>query len=679
LSSDPLIGTQVGPYRVESRIGGGGMGSVYLVEHTVLEHQRALKVLNAAHATDEGFRARFLREARLPAALEHASILPIHDAGESDGLLYIVMPYVRGADLQTLIDEAGRMEPADVVAILSPIASALDTAHAAGLLHRDVKPANILIAGVEAGSSRRVYLSDFGLVKSVVGGDAVSTDTGTLMGTMPYVAPEIWRGEPLDGRVDQYALACTLFYAVTGQLPFGNAEPVVMMYRHLQEPVPSVTERQPSLPHALDDVTRRGMAKDRDERFPDCAAMVRAAWAPLGHELPLPPDERTAFVRSETGMLIDVVADRRSAGVGPRRPKLKLAAAGAAVAAAVAVALAVWALAGPGDPPGRGAGRTGVQESPGASPSAPADREPFVPAAATAQIPGTKELGDIAVGEAGVWFTDAELSETDSGVVRIDPATNQLADKFRVALHGPSLFGLAVSEDAVWVGNSQLIGDTRLMRIDAASGEVDAEIVMGFGDSLEIAVGGGFVWAGGGTGASDNLVRVDAVTNDVQTFTVNGFSGRLTFGSMDLWAVAQRGTLVRVDPETLEPTQNVQIGRRIDDVFVDDGTVWLVMQAGQALERVDEETGEILEPFPVGTEVRDAVMGLGSLWVVFETGETEQGDFAVHRFDPVSGDALEEVPLDSIAISVTSDEQTGSIWVTVLTDNSKVTRVELVE
>ncbi len=274
---DLRIGTELVGHRIEGVLGRGGMGVVYKAEHIGLGRKVALKVLAPGLAGSEAFRERFIRESHVLAAMEHLHIIPIYEAGEADGVLYISMRYVNGPDLSVLIDEEGRLEPRRTLAIGSQVADALDAAHLGGVIHRDVKPANILIAsGWGTGATDHSYLCDFGLIKHF-DSEYDLTLTGQFVGSIPYVAPEQIEGRPQDGRADVYALACVLFQCLTGVVPFDRANDVAVVYAHLQDPPPSLSALCPDLPAGLDAVFAKAMAKSRDERFATCTDLVEAA------------------------------------------------------------------------------------------------------------------------------------------------------------------------------------------------------------------------------------------------------------------------------------------------------------------------------------------------------------------------------------------------------------------
>jgi len=300
VSADPRIGTELGGYRIESLLGRGGMSVVYLAEHLRLKRKAALKLLSPELAEDPTFRARFVSEWERLAQLDHPNIIPVFEAGEADGLLFIAMRYVRTTDLKGLIEQHGRLEPDRAVSIISQTASALDAAHQQHLVHRDVKPANILIAigaGPEGGD--HAYLSDFGLTKHTASQSGL-TQTGHFMGTIDYVAPEQISGKGVDGRTDQYALACVLYQSVTGAVPFPRDEETAALFAHLQDTPPRATALRPDLPAGLDGVIVRAMAKQKDDRFESCTAFARAAREAIGgaSTLSAPPPPITATVTS---------------------------------------------------------------------------------------------------------------------------------------------------------------------------------------------------------------------------------------------------------------------------------------------------------------------------------------------------------------------------------------------
>jgi serine/threonine protein kinase len=272
-------GTVLAGYRVGEVIGRGGMGVVYEAEHAALRRTVALKVIAPELGADDEFRDRFLREAQLAASLEHPAVLPIYDAGEADGTLYLAMRRVRGGDLAARLRTSGPLPWDEALALFGPVAGALDTAHRQGLVHRDVKLQNILVEDApDPSEPERVFLSDFGLSKRI--GSATSlTRTGMFVGTLRYAAPEQLLGKSVDGRTDQYALACVLFECLCGIPPYPGETEAEIMFGHVWQPVPDLSARRPEVGPEVDRAMARAMAKEKEDRFPTCAALVAALLA----------------------------------------------------------------------------------------------------------------------------------------------------------------------------------------------------------------------------------------------------------------------------------------------------------------------------------------------------------------------------------------------------------------
>ena len=372
-------------YTIERELGSGGMGSVYLARHPRLPRMDALKLLRPELCSDQSFVMRFEREADMVARLDHPNIVSVHDRGSQDGQLWISMRFIDGTNAeQALRNEPAGMQPERVVRIIGKVASALDYAHRHGLLHRDVKPANILLTpGPEDEDElERVFLSDFGVAKAIgEASDSMSslTSTGSVVATLDYASPEQIKGQALDHRSDIYALGCVLYKLLTGDVPYPAESVVARVYGHLNKDIPRPTEAVPSLPSGFDDVIAIAMAKERDDRYQTCRAMAVAARAALATapatELARPePDDSlptTVYGLSE-------MAPRAYPGASSRQgtdPATSAATQSSSSADSSAQGLAT-VPAGLGRPNGEpAAGPAGDPPTPGAE--RPPDRQPY--------------------------------------------------------------------------------------------------------------------------------------------------------------------------------------------------------------------------------------------------------------------------------------------------------------
>jgi DNA-binding NarL/FixJ family response regulator len=280
--SEPEVGSTFAGHRIEGVAGRGAMGVVLRATDLTLDRLVALKLIAPALAGDSVFRARFERECRVAAALDHPNVVEIFRAGEEDGRLYVTMRYVDGTDLKSLIARERWLDPPRAVGIVDQVAGALDEAHRHGLVHRDVKPANILIAARAGGE--RAFLTDFGISKHRSTTDTALTGTGMAMGSVDYMAPEQAKVRELDSRTDVYGLGCVLFHALTGSVPFIRGNDLERMWAHANEPPPAPSSIEPRLPAGLDAVLARALAKDPDERHQSAGELAREALAALADD-----------------------------------------------------------------------------------------------------------------------------------------------------------------------------------------------------------------------------------------------------------------------------------------------------------------------------------------------------------------------------------------------------------
>ena len=392
-SADMQPGTQLAGYRVDSVAGRGGMGVVYRANHLHLDRTVALKVLNLELVDSAGFRERFLRESRTAASISHPGTVTVYDAGEADDQLYIAMQYVDGTDLGALLRDDGALPPKTVVSLLGQIAGALDVAHARGIVHRDVKPANVLI------DSERCYcyLTDFGLTKRI-SSETMLTARGHFVGTVHYMAPEQVKGTAVDARTDVYGLGCVIFHALTGRPPFERDSEVSVAMAHLNEAPPTLMATRPDLPTGLDAVLATALAKRKEDRQASCGDLVAALEVALDGDRAcadrLPASEPTGTLlvaAKEPGTRALVRASVKGSGLRV------LEAADSAAAILIArreqpeVALVDWGMAAAN---GAGDVREELRSEPEAAGLS-------IVTMATA---GQAESGDIALGDADDWI-----------------------------------------------------------------------------------------------------------------------------------------------------------------------------------------------------------------------------------------------------------------------------------
>jgi hypothetical protein len=383
------IGQVFAGHRIEGEAGRGGMGVVYVATHLALNRRVALKLIAPDLAADEDFRERFKQESMTAASIDHPNVISIYHAGEEDGKLYVTMRYVEGTDLRAMIARDGKIPARQAAEIVSQVAAALDAAHQHGLVHRDVKPANILI-----GEAGHAYLTDFGLTKHA-GSRTGLTKTGMFVGTLDYIAPEQLQGGPVDARVDVYALGCVLYQTLTGVVPFPRDTEPAKIWAHMQEEPPSVVASHPDVPGQFEQVVRRAMAKKPDDRYPSAGDLGRAALAAAeardvatdersvatGEAAPTqgvpqaPPPVPATYVDAPPPGAPPVVAPSAQ----PRRNLLPFAIAGTALVVIAAVVAVIASSGGGGGkkpaPAPTVAGTTATAPTTTSTPSAPATGE----------------------------------------------------------------------------------------------------------------------------------------------------------------------------------------------------------------------------------------------------------------------------------------------------------------
>jgi predicted Ser/Thr protein kinase len=605
--TDERIGSEVAGYRIESVLGQGGMGTVYVAEQSLPTRKVVLKLLRPELSTDDGFRRRFIHESEAAALTEHPNIVPIYSAGEADGILYIAMRFVEGEDLRELIARDSRVPTERAVEIVSQVASALDAAHARGLVHRDVKPSNILLD-----RQGNAYLSDFGLIKrSQV--DTGLTETGQFMGSIEYCAPEQIRGDRVDGRADVYSLGCVLFEAVAGRPPFRRETEIATLYAHLEQEPPALSSVVRASNAELDVVVGKALAKAPPERYETAGAFAR--------------DARRAVGASSGERAVVSARDRRRLG-------WIAGLAVAAVAGVIAVAILVSA-----DEPG-------VTAAPPVRPTAvmldpeTGSVEQTIGGFTYRQAPTL--VGDLAAGEGGVWVGAPPL------VHHLDPVTGSIRDSIHLSLPGGNL---AVGFRTVWVAVANVV-----QRINPATDQmlrsVRLEEAQGIVDVSEIAVGEDAMWAT----TQSALYRLDPFTARVIGVTeITGSTG-LAVADGTVWVVdGFAGTLSAFEESSGGPRDSVELAGSLDGVAAGDGSVWVLDHQAGVVWVVDPETLRVLDTVRVGGDERDIVFGADAVWLA------DGADRSVTRIDPVDRQTTAlDVPGDAEGVTV---DQGGALWV----------------
>jgi streptogramin lyase len=630
--SGPALGSEFAGHRIEAVLGEGGMGVVYLARHLALDRDRALKVLAPALSGDERFRARFQRESRLAASIEHPNVIPVHEAGEEQGHLYLSMRLVEGRDLRDLVAEGGPLTPQATAEILDAVAGGLGAAHAAGLIHRDVKPANVLVGeGRDAG---RVFLTDFGISRTARAGETV-TRTGEIIGTADFVSPEQIAGEPVDERADIYALGAVVHFALTGSVPFPRETELATLFAHANAPRPRPAELRSDLPLALDSVVARAMAINPDDRFATAGELA------------------TAYDRALEGIETKPLARPPAAEDPSPARDLRRWARPLAVAAAVVLA---------------GAGVTallvaGGDEDDGGSGGGTSRSEASAPRTETVEIGADSAPVGITVGELRTWVAARDGSLV-IGLERNDPAE---ADMEQIGV--PSPVSVAQGGGSIWaISATQDV----LYRLDPAIGERSEIQLPGGASPSDIAFSGDdTVWITlEGTG---RLARYDAGAQSLEFVTVCEEPRAVATGEGAVWIVCTGdNALAKVDPVALERVgANVELDSQPTDVDAGEGAVWVTDNQAATLTRVDpgaaDEPAQIDgEPVAGLNRPRGVKAGMGAVWVA------NAGDGTVLRYDPGSltpiGEPIDvgEEPAD-IALGAgrawTADQDTGTVTV----------------
>jgi YVTN family beta-propeller protein len=628
----PATGSVFAGYRIEDTAGRGGMGVVYRARQIRPDRMVALKVIAPEHFQNSELRQRFEFESQIAASLEHPNVIPVYDVDEAEDLLYIAMRFVDGSDLRELIGIG--IEPRLAVDVIGQIAGALDAAHARGLVHRDVKPGNILVT--ETSGPPHAYLTDFGLTKLVESSGAL-TQSGAVMGTPNYMAPEQIEGERVDARTDVYALACVLFHAVTGHVPYPRDSQYATLFAHLNEPTPSPSGANPSLSLKLDEVIRRGMAKNPDERYPSAGDFGRAALAAVGAG-EMPQTERTVATGDAAPAMGSLARTKAMPQPAPARlpqvrPGRRLLAVLLGVGAVALIALVAVAVTG------------GGSEDQPPQPSSAVGRVVGDP------IPVQRNPVAVASGAGSVWVANAR----NGSVTRID-STTATVDGAPIDV-GREPSAVAVGADTVWVANGR---DDTVSRLDARSGRPRGTPFPVGDQPVAIAIGEGAVWtANYGDGTVSRIDPDRAAAAAVHTIRVGLGPTDVAVGNGAVWvANSADDTLTRINPASRRVIGSpIPVGQSPNSLTVDSGAVWVANIDIDQVRKVDTSTNQVVgNPITVGERPEDVVVWNGGIYVA------NQDANSIVRIDPDSRQVVGSpltVGNDPIALAPDGD----NLWV----------------
>jgi YVTN family beta-propeller protein len=632
-------GDEFAGHRILGVAGRGGMGVVYRALQLDLDRPVALKLIAPQLAEDPSFRERFGRESRAAASIDHPNVIPIYYTGEHEGTLYIAMRYVEGSDLRTLVRAEGRLEPGRAAYIVSQVASALDAAHARGIVHRDVKPANVLL-----GAGDHAYLTDFGLTKSLTSHTG-STRDGGWVGTLGYVAPEQIRGERVDARTDVYALGCVLYHALSGSPPYQRDSDEATLWAHLNDDPPSVAAHAPGVPEGFDHVLSRAMAKDPDERYQSAGDLGRAALAAAGRGAAPGPERRVAVGEAAPGDEQETVVTPDQAATAVARPK----AAGrrlwpwalAVVPIAALAAIAVLVLDGGGGDGGGGGGQTTDART-----TTPNQQGNATVPTKSVRLQGRPNNIVVAGGNAWVVRSGNDrLAAIDTKTLERKPYSPRVGD--------PA--GEAAGFGKLWVANQA--GPTLIpIGLKSHRQEGPAVALPGGGRPVAVAVGERAVWVGI-RGNPGQLVRVDRRTRvAVKNIPLPAGLQNIAVGGGAVWVIARRAnTVTRVDIASATQRQ-IFVGERPFGIAYGQGAVWVTNNGDDTVTRID--SGSLNTTIiPTGRGPEGIAVGAGGVWVANSIAST------LTRIDPETNEPAGlpiKVATNPYAVDIAGDD----VWVT---------------
>jgi streptogramin lyase len=603
-------GDEIAGYTLESVVGRGGMGEVFRAVDGHLARAVALKVLAPGLVHDEASRDRILRESQLAASLDHPNVIPVYAAGEADGHVYIAMRLVEGSDLRTALRRDGRLEPARAIVLVAQVASALDAAHARGLVHRDVKPSNVLID--EQQGREHCYLADFGITTTA--SDLQPLDASQrLLGTLAYVAPEQVRGDPVDGRADVYSLGCLLFECLTGEVPFVRDSDIAVVFAHLEEPPPRPSDRVGELPPEIDAVIARALAKQPGDRYATCGELVDDARRALALEEPHRSRRGVALalligMLAVAGAVVAVALRAGSEGahaptgsvvrIDPVRRAVTARYHLSAHPAAVAVGAQVWVADYRQGTLWRIDPRTGEQTS--------------YPAVGNPR--GITIIG----GRAYVGSDGGSPDPLSGNVTRYDAVTGGRIDSVVVApcsmASGAGVVYAAgcpkVDRLSTGRGRLKVVHETMIPLPAPLTAEHYRNALFG------MAVGEGALWVIGDA-LDPRLFKVALRSSRLlRTFALPIVPQRIAVGAGAIWITdALHDVLLEIDPASGRVLRRIATGRGADGVAVGAGSVWVVAGIAGEVERIDPASGRIVERIDVGPGLREIAVGTDGVWV----------------------------------------------------------------
>jgi DNA-binding beta-propeller fold protein YncE len=595
------IGSTVAGYRIDALIARGGMGVVYRATHLGLERPVALKVIARELVDHEGFRERFLRESRIAARLDHPAVVPIFDSRELDGELIVAMRLVEGGDLRKLIDQRGPLPPTEALGLLAQVADALDAAHAAGIVHRDVKPHNILIEG------DRAFLSDFGLAKAL--GESGAPSTASVVGTAQYMSPEQWRGSSIGPAADVYSLGCVLYEALTGIVPYARLE----------------DDTEPEMPEGLAEVIKRAVSRDPADRYPTAGALIAAAEQRQGS---MSRPTRVLSARDGEPTLVD-----RPSGLSFGRLKgAKLQWVGAGVALLAGMVVLLLSLFGGDDvsvstpirgglPPLRIAASDDEVWVTSERDGVLTPLDPATGGVAALPIHLERGISGVALGRGFVWVSNPP----DGEVLKISPEDGEVVNRIDVGGRpGPIVYG----GGWVWVADEDGAG---ISAINAAgANRVVKSGIVPKAAPLRLAVGAGGLWVSSAPSGTVRRIDLSTVRAEAPIAVGRGPAG-VTVAKGLVWVANSRsGTVTRVDPSIQALIGDpIDVGGRPGGIDSGTGLVWVANSLDDTVLRLDIDSGErVGSPIGVGPAPGAVAVGGDAVWVA------NNGDGTVTRIEP---------------------------------------------